>query len=548
MRIFLKTCVLFCIFCASAVGQDWAKKAEKNPLDCVLYLLKIENEFESRSEELKELSFAYWNSDRRSDALKTLEFIKNEDKETRVELYLLFAEDLIRQNNDREATQLLSSALKYVDNNEFEIGFDKLNKLAYYLSFIENEVGADQLIDAVKENYFKAEFLVTIADALQKKNQIEKALKLLPKALRFAEDSDFEKQKKHGIAAVARKYAELEKNEEALNLFEQVEEDAKSDRELFEVIFQSYLKLNLLKKAEELVKNQKNLNNSEASLKFAEISHKAGNKKNTISYLQKAEIFSDESFDTETKLYPYDFAENVINLFLKINEDALALAFAKKIKKTVPQQFSLLIIANYYLKQKQNNSAELVLNLAFEQVKDADENRFDFDGITITVGGEKLSKEWFLSAIANKFVEFKRFDRAINIINSIEIPYYRAGTLALYYLKQKNLKSKTKLLQNLANSNFLMETDNTSLKPGNKIIFWSKIAYIFNEFGDNNKSLETFTEILKKINSEESLRDDEKISSLITVGIWFEKSKIKADMKLEESFRKIIQKWTSNNE
>ncbi len=548
MKKIIVCLALFCVFSLSICAQDFKEKSQENPLDCVSYLLKIENNYESREFELKALSINYWLSNRKSDAIKTLDLIDNNDKEEKVETLLFFAEETLKANNKKEALSYLLSALKYVNNNEFDIGFDNLSRIAYDLVLISDEDSAQKLINSVAEKYFKAEFLVTMADAFQKKGQTEKAIQLLPDALKYAEESEYEKQKYSAIGSIAKKYADLGKNEIAINLFKQVEKSGNDDREFFEIIFQSYLKLELFDKAEELIKNFEKFNAAEIALKFAELNFSKSDKESTFKFLQQATIFAEDSFDKDTKLYPDDFAENVTNLLLKIDKDVFALDFAKNIPKTVPQHFSLLLVANYYLEKKLYDSVDSVLQISFEKLKDADKNQFNFDYFVFRIDGEKLSKEMFLNRIAERFVAINKYDSALRIINSIEIPYYRAGSLAMFELKQKNRKPKTDILQNLIKANSLMEQDKSDINSENKVIFWSRIANAFSEVGNKSKSLDIFAEILNRINNDENLRDDDKIYQIINVSNWYEKSNLKANKQIRESLSKIISKWKEDKD
>ena len=499
--------VISCFLNVAIFAQDLQKKSEENPLDYALNLLKTENDFGNRTDELLKLSLEFWLANYKTKALETLDLIVEDDKEKKVEFYLAFAENYLENGNEAEASELLFSSLKYIDKNEFDIGYETLRKIAYNLALTGNEVGANQLINLIEEKFFKAEFLVAMSDAYQRKGKTARALEVLPTALKYAQDSEFEKQKYSAIAAIAKRYAELDKKEISLKLLVNVETFASDDSEQFETVFQSYLQLKLYKKAEEVIKNNKIFNESELALKYAEINEKSGNREKAIKYVQKASLYEDEIFDDEKNVYKNEFLVDVVKLYLKLERDDLAFEFAKKIRKINPQHFSLLEIAKYNQAKKRLDQTAYILNYDFEQLIKTEYSQFDNE--------YQFTKASYLSDVANLSVEIKNFVLALKITNSLELPFHRAGGLGITVLKQKGLIIKEKAFKMLESANLLLRNDEESLGTFGKDRFWSIIAFDYADLGERDKSLKIFSEILNKIIDDRRMNSKDKINSLI---------------------------------
>ena len=153
-------------------------------------------------------------------------------------------------------------------------------------------------------------------------------------------------------------------------------------------------------------------------------------------------------------------------------------------------------------------------------------------------------KASYLSQIADKFIQVRRFDKAKVAIDAIDLPQARAEKLgdlagAIIITSQHD-----KAISILAQAQTLSDTAEHYPHDRNREFALANIAQRYAEVGEREQSVLLFKRILEfERDSGDNLSG---FDQLETVGFYYERSGLGPDPRITASLRKIIEDWSEN--
>ena len=530
----LKILVLL-ILCTSVRAQGLETKVAENPLDLAFLMIKSHDSPEDYSEELWDISLAYFRAGRKSDALAAIDLMRFDDRKSTT--LTIIAHWLIRDKKYREAEFYLSKASEVNRKNVYGIDLDRSREIAAKWCEVNKEERASEELKFQETNAETASVGQAIAEFFIKTGNHEKASDYLLKASENIEEADNTELSVLTKAQIAFSFSEIKNKKAAEKLIAEVERDylnvdysktyPKKD-EIYRLITETRLNIGDLEKGFGLIRVKFDENSAEGLLRLAEAKIKVGLREEGKVLLQKLSIFDDN---------PREQLE-AIKLFLQLGEDVFAVELAKNI---LPNwRFDALkTIAEKFIEKGKSAEAIAVLNFAFESIVEEDESDFEYS--------DYWTKENNLDQIIDLFEELKRPDLALKIIN---LPYKtnkQADKLAVYTLIYKDKVSRKKALDYLNQAHQILRKNKRKITEDYVLESWLKTAVQFSAYGEKQKALEMFTEALGLISGENYLSDSEINRLMVKMGGFFEKSKLVADKDMKIALKKIKDKWLADN-
>jgi len=542
MKKFYCLLTFICFFCISICAQDLRKKAEENPLDCVLFLIKTENNLEKRKDGLFSLANLYWKLGKRKTALEIVEI--NPDSDKKVANLIDFAKELKKENKTKEFEQLYTKAFSITKDEGFGSAWkdETLIDVIKTLTEFNHAQEVLEVASTINDKEDRAFILLAVADGYLSNGQKQQALDLLPQILQLANESKWKDLQLLAKAKTGTIYLKAGNDKEAEKFYEEVLKSTPAIKEIENIFVDDLWR--------EVFDGYKSVKNFDKAIQTL-LAYKQFNSLNADGYYTKTNLVETYLLNNQQER-----AVNLINQFL-VDDDAYSLWAAETFLKMnnensaekiflatqnyYDKQQIALKLANYYEAKRKPEFAINILNIAFNEAKkiksDMPEN-----GMMST--SPAMRKARFLSDISKKFIDLNQFDPALRVIRSIEKPYYKARMLATLAGKQRT-KDSIKLLNEALT---IMRKHTDSLLDARKYQVWNEIAYGFAKIGDKNKAGEIFAEILTKDKDiyDDGL-DDYLLETLAETGFYFEKSEIKADTKVIKALMRIINNWEKDN-
>lgn len=505
MRKIIYIISLFCFLSVSILGQDLRKIAEENPLNCARFL-EVNN---------KDLSRIFWRAERTFEALQILNSLENGHEKSSI-LYDL-SKDSLKKGDKKQAIIIL---LKLVEIDKDYIDSRLYPKIVEDLVSIGREKEAFDFVQTIEYDDDKFYSLIGIAKGLAKKSEKNKTFTIISQALNLIKGNvdNFKESNPYGeLASIYLAIGEKSKASEILNKINY------SDIQKWDWVTSLrniYTKSGNSEKAIKIIEEFEDFEIERKFLEKAIIYAKIGNKVKAIHFLQKIPN------NDETRYYQID----IVNLYLELGEDLLALKQAKLVNYEYSQQKSLISIADYYISKKRYYSAREVLNYAFEKAIKITTDHIE-SGIDST--SPQMMKARYILAIADKFSSMNDFDSALYITNKLEKPFGKASKLADIAERQNigkavQLLNQALLIISLSEKGFLDERKYTA---------WAKVGEKFANLGLKSKALEVFSELLNDYQKNEN-----ETYYLMDIGYYFESSKLKANNQIKKSLREIIKR------
>lgn len=548
MKKFFYFLALFCFLSVGISAQSAAKNAEKNPLDCALYLIKLENKLSERGNELEHLAVSFWKSGRRKEALEIVELNPDEDK--RVVSFVNFAKELKAENKLKEFEELYLKAFADLKRNE-NLGSVWKREFVFAVEIVKilTELSHErEVFETVNEPDFdeddnKAFILLAVADGFLTGKRKEKAVELLPMVLQFAGKSEWKDLELLAKAKAGTIYLKAGDEKKSEKLYEEVLKSASSIKEvenifvddLWREVFEGYKSVNKFDKAIEtlLAYQQTGTLNSKGYYTNSNSveTYLANNQKEKAVSLMRQIVAEDDGFDS---LW-------VTKTFLKIGDEDSAKNIFSTTRNDYYQQQIALELANYYESQGKIEFAANILNLAFNE---AEKIESDAPESGLMSSSPAMEKARYLSDIAQKFIDLKQFVSALKIIQTIEKPFFKAQMLTILAEKQNSKNS----IQLLNQAHLLMRKKQDSLLDAPKYWVWNKIAHAFAKVGDKSKAGVVFAEILSKdMETYSEGLDGYLLENLAETGFYFETAELKSNEKVSRALRNIIKNWKEEN-
>lgn len=532
-RIFFLTCCLS----VSIFPQDLKNKAEQNPLDCVLYLIKIENRFDDREKSLGVLADHYWKSGRYVDALNVVDMIPGGFQKTI--LKIRYANDYIKAGKTEEAARLLIRASRIIAKDSWTDGYN-INAVIDGLFRLDKISEAIEFSKSLTDVEDRALALLQVAELLADKQQNRDVPELIAQSLNIIERSEWQDYKLLADARAANVLARIGKKPEGLELIKKVRDIYPStefvniDKEgLFDLIVSCYSNLKEFDTAIQLRQVDLNSGNREDLNKLAELYLLAGSEdkaKGLFLQIEQMRLKDDELSDSE-------ILNQITRKALKEKDFSLALSSSK----TFYSKYYQIGMVDEFLDANRPDLAKELLDFVTKEVKNIKADEPETARMSTS---DQMLKADQLAWIAERLARMKQFSAALKIINTIEKPFFRAQALANLAQKQ-GAKNPSQLLDRALA--IMRKNEDVYLDAG-KYKVWGEIALGYSSIGQKNRSLEVFAEVLSKDKEiiDEGL-DTYLLETLCELGVYFHKADVKADAKVKKALRQVINNWQEDH-
>lgn len=520
------------LFVCTGFAQDLSKKVFENPLDTGLFLANSKNGEYRKDEILSNLAKYYWKLGRYKDALDSIDLIsENYYDKTFKQIY--YGKELIKLGKTEEAALILLQALKKIEIPDGDSSDDiYITDLLRSLIKMGKSHEVVEFADSVEDVEDQAHILTRVAELLVEKGQKEKPLEMLSKALEVINKSEWEDFKLFTFLEIGNVYAKLGEREKALEFLDKVLENYRSvessniSNDSFETkIVENYETLKDFDKAVTFIEVNGDLNDSTDLSKLADLSQKAGKKEKANALLIQAEEM--QNAETNNNFY----WTKIIDESFKSNDFTSTLAAAKK---TTSDNHRLDIV-DKFIAQNRFDLAMDLLNFSLKITQKIETNQPESGSMSTSPQMQKAND---LSEIAGKFAEIKQFGTALQIIGTIEKPYYKAQALTNLAVRQNSKNSAQYLELALA---IVQKTEDSSLDAG-RINVWCEIAKGFAKIGRKDKATEIFAEILMNKDITSSSLDD-----FLFVGFSYESAGLKSDERISSALKQFIKNWEEDN-
>lgn len=538
MKVKIQSLGVILLLSLSVFGQSLAERAESDPLDLAYFMVDSQNSPEYYTEELQDIALKYFRSGRKSDAVSVLEQMENVDYKTMS--YKIMTHWLINDKKFKEAEIYLLKASEINRKNIYGLDIEDSQEIASKWILLNNEKRALEEADFYENEVVKASILNSIANTYIKNGNPKKALQFLLQADKFLENAELDEFDTLTKARIAKSFSEVKKQDKAQTLISEVEEDyskveySKSypkEKEIKELIIETYFNLKQYEKAFELIEKDINSQSLEGLIKLAETNIKIGENAKAKDLLQKASAFQDDN---------YYYKVQAVKLHLKIDEDVFALELARSFNNNSAKFGSLKAVADKFIKDKKISEAisviQYILDIPFVNDK---EHVFYDESLT--------DKEDQLAFAFDRYNEIKRPDLALKIIEKAIETDIKAPMLASFAYLYRNKISKKLAVDYLNLSQNILFS--SKRKPTDKILLemLTKTAVLFSDFGEKEKSIEIFSYVLEKLLANHNIGESEQVRVLMGIGSNFAETKIPADKRMKTALKKLKQKWIEEN-
>ncbi len=534
--------ILFSLFVFSTSAQKGFKVSDKNPLDCAYNLIQSEEDLEKWDDEISYIAELFWKSGNRDKAFKVTEKITDSIVKTRT--YLKFIEDLDKENNVEKIKEIY---LKVYKTGDDEYGINNLwkNDGRYEIiralskfGYSEMLIGEVNKLDDAEDRSFA---LLAISDGFSDNKEFSMSVNLIPQIIENAELSKWKDLELLAKVKAGTIYLKAGKVKEAKMLYDEVLKASGALKKienifvnrLWEEIFSGYKSVGRFDDAINILldyRELKNLNSERFAFSNLVETYLEDNQKEKAVNLLNESFASDNADDW--------LAEK----FLEINDEQAAKNVFYSTKNEYEQQLTAGKIANYYQTKGKTDLAVDILNQAFEKARKIESDEPESGMMSTSPARRKAD---YMSAIAEKFIELKRYDSAVKVINIIEKPRIKARTFIKLAVAEK---SKNSL--NLMNQAYLLAKDSKEvLLDADKYEVLNQLALGFSKIGQNVKTVDIFNEILslEKFTDVDEL-DDYSLHLLAETGFFYNKSGVGENSKISNSLRKIIKNWKEKDE
>ncbi|MBX3293409.1 MAG: hypothetical protein KF881_11025 [Acidobacteria bacterium] len=516
----------------TVASQDARLQAEESPLSTVFYLISREQYNDGpREKACLAISFAEVGN---ADKAKKTASLLTEDHYAETDL-ILVVDSLIKNRRNREALEMALYLLKRFEKNEY-----RLRPLWRYLVMLDQETAAFDVARTL-EPADKFESNILIAEALIEKGNKSAATTILDTLLTYLEETRYEE--KRDVAKTALLFAKLGDKGKSIDLAEKAIRDISWNARPLEPddaftvrdIIDLYLILGEYDFAFDVARRAGEADEARFFIRLGESLVSKGRKKAAEENFRKAISLLDP------KEYGDSFGLTILaEVFMRIGETDRAVTIAKTLTGSDHAQQNLLLkLAAHY--QAANNRAT-----ALELMRFAYSRTLLIDTSAEESGSLWTSGKWeqakYQAEIAIRFAKLRADKEALKLISQIRKPYLKAETLTEFVLMNKNkLPSKT-LVRYLdeAVSNLRRPID--EVFDARRFDVFGKTGRAYAEIGHTAKANEVIAESLLLLANERGMSSG-LLFGMCSIGIEFEKSKIKANEKLRAALRTIIDSW-----
>lgn len=510
------------------LAVDLRQRARENPLDCALFLMEQETDPSDEDE----LADAFQNVSRYDDSIRAMNL--SNDPRSQFSWFSRYAVQLDQAGDKANSEKFIKAALAVLTRSNWwsrePTPFIKLLISTHRDAEIEI-IQSNQDHDEGSEKVVAA-----MADAYTDLGDRDRALVWLGKLEKLAEADP------HPIKSlqIAEAYLKLNDHDRALRVIMQLEAEAAAetdeglrDTELM-LMIPIYFDLGDDKRAFELWYQVAESSNPNVILSFAMILTNAGKHTEALNYLSQV----------ESRLIPLE--ENgaaIAETYLKLDrtEDAARVARTMSVQDDDGrQQRALMMLTDRYLKDDRADEALSTLNFAWQKARRVAETHRQQDSIGASPITRKIQ---YLSEISDRYVQLKRYDRALVAIHSFTSNHeyareFIAISLASLAKKQLGTQPRPALFKLLDQAATIA---NAKGFEGYRDEIMLRVADVYAQMGESTKALALINKILKyRIENNRSAIDE-----LIAAGLMMESNKLKADPELRKILSGLIEESES---
>ncbi len=234
--------------------------------------------------------------------------------------------------------------------------------------------------------------------------------------------------------------------------------------------------------------------------------------------------------------------QNITQHYLHIGDIEMAKTVAKMMSKApdnYSQQKSLILVADWYIKNSEISKALEILDFAYQKANKITYVHLGHDSIGASAGSRK---EIYLRDIYQQLMKLKQYDKAYKVINSIgseqdDAKEFLAEQLIDFASQQAGSLSRKQIENILIQAQKLVDENSDYFELRIKLL----LADVYVKLGDNNKAIDLIAEALTMANESCCYQDD----ILLEAGKIFDSNNLKTNPKLKKALHLIIKEELS---
>ncbi len=528
--------ILYFCFVLNIFSQDLRKQAEENPLSTVFYLLS-KTDKDDREREKACLAVSLASVDRFDKVKAVVNLVENDsyinDEFIGLVYYFIKIEKL------DEATKLSTILLDKSKDDEY-----RLRELFKPLIILKRDNEVLQSISKLKDSD-KIDSYFELAKIYLELNQPKNALTIIKNVTYLVDKSKYGEDK----AILSLYYAKLGIETEALRFLQESIKNLNwktgkpeyTEGRIIDKVIETYRVLGKDKEANEILEKQGIAENIPSLIQSAEIYFSKGNLNEAIDLLEQSLKLFDPKLDEGS----FDL-NGVISLYLKLGKIEKAEEITKSLKgNEYLQQTYLIKIIDSYIKNNNKTKAFEILSFALEQTKKIDTSEAE-NGSLWTSG--KWDQAKYQSQIIKRLIEMQLDKEALELISNIQKPYLKAALLTEYVVSNKKRISSKKLSVYLDEAVSLLKREKTDIFDSRRYDVFAFTSRAFAEIGMKEKSSDIFSESLNTLSKEVSGASSGLLFGMCSIGVEFDKAKIKPSKNLKQSLKTIIKNWEDDED
>lgn len=533
--MFARTSLVLLVLLAGSItvaSQDARLQAEESPLSTVFYLISRE-QYNDGPREKACLAISFAEVGNAEKAKKTASLL-TEDHYAETDL-IIVVDSLIKNRQNREASDMALYLLKRFEKDEY-----RLRPLWRYLVLLDQETAAFDVARTLEpEDQFEPNIL--IAEALIEKGNKSAATTILDTLITYLEETQYEK--KQDVAKTALLFAKLGDRGKSIDLAEKAvgniswnerlldPDDAFTVRDVLDL----YLILGEHDLSVQVARRAGKVDEPGFLIRLGESLFSTGNREAAEANFERA----------ISRLDPKQYGDSsnlsiLAEVFMGIGETERAVTIAKTLTGSDHAQQNLLLkLAAHYQAANSRATALELLRFAYSRTLLIDTSEAE-SGSLWTSGNWDQAK--YQAEIALRFAKLRADKEALKLISQIRKPYLKADMLTEFVLMNKNKLPGKTLVRYLdeAVSNLRRPID--EVFDARRFDVFGKTGRAYAEIGHTAKANEVIAESLLLLANERGMSSG-LLFGMCSIGIEFEKSKIKANEKLRAALRTIIDSW-----
>ncbi|MBS1792809.1 MAG: hypothetical protein JSS81_03085 [Acidobacteria bacterium] len=473
--------VLVIFGCLSILADDLRQKAEESPFDCAFYLATKD----SLRLDKEALANALFEVGKYDDAARAIEL--DDDEYQNINWFVYHAWLLSKSGNDPIARKYVDKTMPLLKDADFEA--DKYN-LSALASLLVKYGRDDEAMSLPAKSDNPGKTAIDISEKFLDADKPAKALEMLPQISEIGE-VDYK-------AEVIELNARLKQTAKAEQLLAEFEPAALINEPVYHnrrfIIFplvKAYLALGKIDRAVELWEQYGEKDDGFGWLKFIDSLLEFGRREKAAVYLGQIE--------TDPAILQTEGGA-IVERYLKLGKIEKAQNLAKTMSgenDSYRQQQALMIVADYFIDNKNQKSALEILDFAFQRARRVVFKHEDFLSIGASSGTRKVI---YLQNICDRLIRLGKFDKAAAVIDSIGSDHWIAREFVLNQLleltrRQIKTLPRRKIDANIARLQNLFTADDNEAYAISADL---GIVELYAGLGEKTKAVGLLADVLEK--------------------------------------------------